>query len=69
MEKIHEFLRPDTWSLLLLDQAKQELGGRQRSRGGQDIRIKLERSAGWSRRTTKPWLCPTYEGHAFLPGR
>jgi GAF domain-containing protein len=25
MEKIHEFLRPDTWSLLLLDQAKQEL--------------------------------------------
>src|SRR5260370_14584318 len=25
MEKIDEFLRPDTWSLLLLDEAKQEL--------------------------------------------
>ena len=25
MEKIDEFLRPDTWSLLLVDEAKQEL--------------------------------------------
>src|SRR5438105_14378969 len=25
MEKIDEFLRPDNWSLLLLDEAKQEL--------------------------------------------
>ena len=52
MEKIHEFLRPDTWSLLLLDQAKQELYFELAVGNGaeavKDIRIKLGQGiAGW----------------------
>ena len=52
MEKIDEFLRPDTWSLLLVDEAKQELYFELAiGKGAQalkDIRIKLGQGiAGW----------------------
>src|SRR5216684_1717470 len=52
MEKIDEFLRPDTWSLLLLDEAKQELyfelAGGKGSQALKDVRIKLGQGiAGW----------------------
>ena len=52
MEKIEEFLRPDNWSLLLLDEAKQELYfelavGRA-SQALKDVRVKLGQGiAGW----------------------
>ncbi len=52
MEKIDEFLRPDTWSLLLVDEAKQELYFELAiGKGAQalkDVRIKLGQGiAGW----------------------
>ncbi len=52
MEKIDEFLRPDTWSLLLVDEAKQELYFELAvGKGAQalkDIRIKMGQGiAGW----------------------
>ena len=52
MEKIDEFLRPDTWSLLLLDEAKQELYFEIATGSGaaalKDIRIKMGQGlAGW----------------------
>src|SRR3989449_716273 len=52
MEKIDEFLRPDTWSLLLVDEAKQELHFELAvGKGAQalkDIRIKVGQGiAGW----------------------
>jgi len=52
MEKIDEFLRPDTWSLLLMDEAKQELYFELAiGKGAQalkDIRIKVGQGiAGW----------------------
>src|SRR5712664_867503 len=52
MEKIDEFLRPDTWSLLLLDEAEQELyfelAVGKGSQALKDVRIKLGQGiAGW----------------------
>lgn len=52
MEKIDEFLRPDTWSLLLLDDAKQELyfelAVGKGSQALKDVRIKMGQGiAGW----------------------
>ena len=52
MEKIDEFLRPDTWSLLLLDEAKQELyfelAVGKASQALKDVRIKMGQGiAGW----------------------
>src|SRR5690349_9551949 len=52
MEKIDEFLRPDNWSLLLLDEAKQELyfelAVGTASQALKDVRVKLGQGiAGW----------------------
>jgi diguanylate cyclase (GGDEF)-like protein len=52
MEKIDEFLRPDNWSLLLLDEAKQELyfelAVGKASQALKDVRIQLGQGiAGW----------------------
>ena len=52
MEKIDEFLRPDNWSLLLLDEAKQELYFElaigKASQSLKDVRIKMGQGiAGW----------------------
>src|SRR5258708_36857976 len=52
MEKIDEFLRPDNWSLLLLDEAKQELyfelAVGKASQALKDVRIKIGQGiAGW----------------------
>ena len=52
MEKLDEFLQPDTWSLLLLDQAKQELYFElaigKNAQALKDMRIKVgEGIAGW----------------------
>jgi diguanylate cyclase (GGDEF)-like protein len=52
MEKIDEFLRPDTWSLLLLDEAKQELyfelAVGKGSQALKDMRVKVGQGiAGW----------------------
>ena len=52
MEKIDEFLRPDNWSLLLLDEAKQELyfelAVGKASQALKDVRIKMGVGiAGW----------------------
>src|SRR5271163_4836376 len=52
MEKINEFLRPDTWSLLLMDQEKNELYFQIATGAGaealRDVRIKLGQGiAGW----------------------
>jgi len=52
MEKIEEFLRPDNWSLLLLDEAKQELyfelAVGKASQALKDVRVKLGQGiAGW----------------------
>jgi diguanylate cyclase (GGDEF)-like protein len=52
MEKIDEFLRPDTWSMLLVDEAKQELYFELAiGKGAQalkDVRIKIGQGiAGW----------------------
>ena len=52
MEKIDEFLRPDNWSLLLLDEEKQELyfelAVGKASQALRDVRIKMGQGiAGW----------------------
>src|SRR3984893_5263127 len=52
MEKINEFLRPDTWSLLLMDQDKNELYFQIATGAGaealRDVRIKVGQGiAGW----------------------
>src|SRR3984893_12218095 len=52
MEKIDEFLRPDNWSLLLLDEAKKELDFElavgKASQALKDVRIKVGQGiAGW----------------------
>ena len=52
MEKIDEFLRPDNWSLLLLDEANQELyfelAVGKASQALKDVRIKMGQGiAGW----------------------
>src|SRR5262249_7449892 len=52
MEKIDEFLRPDNWSLLLLDEAKQELyfelAVGKASQALKDVRVRMGQGiAGW----------------------
>ncbi len=52
MEKIDEFLRPDNWSLLLLDEPKQELyfelAVGKASQALKDVRVKVGQGiAGW----------------------
>src|SRR6201998_16910 len=52
MEKIDEFLRPDNWSRLLLDETKQELffelEGGKASQALKDVRVKMGQGiAGW----------------------
>ena len=63
MQKIDEFLRPDTWSMLLLDEANQELyfelaiGKGSEALG--DVRIKLGQGiAGWVAQYGKPVVVP-----------
>jgi len=56
MEKLDEFLQPDTWSLLLMDQAKQELYFElaigKNAQALKDMRIKVgEGIAGWVAQT------------------
>jgi diguanylate cyclase (GGDEF)-like protein len=63
MEKIEEFLRPDTWSLLLVDQAKQELyfelAVGKGAQALEDIRIKLGQGlAGWVAQTGQAVIVP-----------
>src|SRR5207245_8863856 len=56
MEKIDEFLHPDTWSMLLVDELKQELYFElaigKNAHGLKDVRIKIgHSSAGWVARS------------------
>jgi diguanylate cyclase (GGDEF)-like protein len=56
MEKLDEFLQPDTWSLLLMDQAKQELYFElaigKNAQALKDMRVKVgEGIAGWVAQT------------------
>src|SRR3970040_2744092 len=56
MEKIHEFLHPDTWSLLLLDEGAQELyfeiATGDAAAKLKDVRLKLGQGiAGWVAQT------------------
>ncbi len=63
MEKIDEFLRPDTWSLLLVDDIRQELYFEIAIGAGsealKDIRIKVGQGlAGWVAQNGKPVIVP-----------
>lgn len=63
MEKINEVLRPDTWSLLLMDQEKQELYFEIATGKGaealKDVRIKLGQGiAGWVAQTGEVVVVP-----------
>ncbi len=63
MEKIDEFLHPDTWSLLLVDEAKQELYFELAVGKGanalKDIRIKMGQGiAGWVAQNDKAVIVP-----------
>ncbi len=63
MEKIDEFLRPDTWSLLLVDETKQELYFELAvGKGAQalkDVRIKMGQGiAGWVAQQDKAVIVP-----------
>ncbi len=63
MEKIDEFLRPDTWSLLLVDETKQELYFELAvGKGAQalkDVRIKMGQGiAGWVAQHDKAVIVP-----------
>ncbi len=63
MEKIDQFLRPDTWSLLLVDESRQELYFEIAiGRGAQalkDMRIKIGQGiAGWVAQTGKQAIVP-----------
>src|ERR1700720_167167 len=63
MEKIDEFLRPDTWSLLLLDEIKQELYFELAvGKGAQalkDVRIKMGQGiAGWVAQNDEAVIVP-----------
>src|SRR3970040_729893 len=63
MEKIDEFLRPDTWSLLLVDELRQELYFEIAIGAGseilKDIRIKMGQGlAGWVAKTGEAVLVP-----------
>jgi len=63
MEKIDQFLHPDTWSLLLVDEAKQELYFEIATGSGaqalKDIRIKIGQGlAGWVAQTGEAVVVP-----------
>jgi diguanylate cyclase (GGDEF)-like protein len=63
MEKLDEFLRPDTWSLLLLDNDKQELSFElavgKGSQALKDVRIKVGQGiAGWVAQHGKAVIVP-----------
>ncbi len=63
MEKIDEFLRPDTWSLLLVDESKQELYFELAvGKGAQalkDVRIKMGQGiAGWVAQNDEAVIVP-----------
>jgi len=63
MEKLDEFLRPDTWSLLLLDDARQELyfelAVGKGSQALKDLRIKVGQGiAGWVAQHGKAVIVP-----------
>ncbi|MFZ0968866.1 MAG: GAF domain-containing protein, partial [Candidatus Acidiferrales bacterium] len=63
MEKINEVLRPDTWSLLLMDQAKNELYFQIATGVGaealRDVRIKVGQGiAGWVAQSGEPVVVP-----------
>ena len=63
MQKINEFLRPDTWSLLLVDEARQELyfeiATGQGAQALKDVRIKIGQGiAGWVAQTGQPAVVP-----------
>lgn len=63
MEKIDEFLRPDTWSLLLVDEAKQELYFELAiGKGAQalkEVRIKMGQGiAGWVAQNNQAVIVP-----------
>ena len=63
MQKVEEFLHPDTWSLLLMDEAKQELyfeiATGEGSAALKEIRIKLGQGiAGWVAQTGEVVIVP-----------
>jgi diguanylate cyclase (GGDEF)-like protein len=63
MEKIDEFLRPDNWSLLLLDETKQELyfelAVGKASQALKDVRIKMGQGiAGWVAQNDEAVIVP-----------
>ena len=63
MQKVEEFLHPDTWSLLLMDEPKQELyfeiATGEGSAALKDIRIKLGQGiAGWVAQTGEVVIVP-----------
>ncbi|HMD32686.1 MAG TPA: sensor domain-containing diguanylate cyclase [Candidatus Acidoferrales bacterium] len=63
MQKVEEFLHPDTWSLLLMDEAKQELyfeiATGEGSAALKDIRIKTGQGiAGWVAQTGEVVIVP-----------
>jgi len=63
MQKVEEFLHPDTWSLLLMDEAKQELyfeiATGEGSAALKDIRIKIGQGiAGWVAQTGEVVIVP-----------
>jgi len=72
MEKIDEFLRPDNWSLLLLDEPKQELyfelAVGKASQALKDVRVKVGQGiAGWVAQHGEIVNCAGHlEGHAVL---
>jgi diguanylate cyclase (GGDEF)-like protein len=63
MEKIDEFLRPDTWSLLLVDEVKQdlyfELAVGKGAQALKDVRIKMGQGiAGWVAQNDEAVIVP-----------
>ena len=63
MEKIDEFLHPDTWSMLLVDEAKQELYFElaigKNAHGLKDVRIKIGQGiAGWVAQNQQAVIVP-----------
>src|SRR5579864_3287674 len=63
MEKIEEFLHPDTWSLLLVDQAKEELYFElaigKNAHTLKDVRIKMGQGiAGWVAQNQQAVIVP-----------
>src|SRR3984885_2755170 len=73
MEKINEVLRPDTWSLLLMDESKQELYFQIATGVGaealRDVRIKLGQGiAGWVAQSGETIIVPdTSKDSRFFP--